>query len=145
MSRAHLRMNEYHLWERMHSKPTMIGEAMANENVTKFEELLRTDEALQARLQQLVDSFEGDATDEQAVFDATLGKMAAEAGLPFTLEEGREVAFGERPLSDGELDAAAGGSGACYVVGYSTEPEVECTSAQFHACAYAGLGFPDCS
>lgn len=118
---------------------------MAENNVSKFEELLRTDEALQAKLKELSEAFTGDATDEQAIFDATIGKLAAEAGLPFTLEEGRAFALADRKLSDEELDAIAGGGGACYFVGYSTEPEAECGSAEFHACAYVGVGIPDWS
>ena len=49
-------------------------------NFEKFEELLRGDEALQAKLQELAASFEGDKTDEQAVFEATIGKLAPRLG-----------------------------------------------------------------
>lgn len=130
----------YHVGE---SHSTTIGENMANENVSKFEELLRTDEALQARLQELSSSFEGDKADFQAFFDATIGKLAAEAGLPFTMEEGRDsFAF---DLSDAELDAVAGGDGLCWIQGYTDGPEAECGSAEFHVCFFSGISIPDCS
>ena len=116
---------------------------MASENVTRFEELLKNDEALQAKLQELAAAFEGDATDEQAIFDATIGKLAEEAGLPFTLEEGREAASAGHELGDAELEAVAGGGGFCYVIGGSSEPEATCGRADFHACAYVGITMLD--
>jgi len=117
---------------------------MANDNVLKFEELLRNDETLQAKLQQFADAYEGDPANEQALFDATIGKAAAEAGLPFSLEEGKEAFFANRELDDNELGAVAGGGGWCYVVGGSNEAEAKCDYADFHACAYVGVGFADC-
>ena len=118
---------------------------MANENVERFEELLKNDAALQAKLQELSKAYVGDAADEQAVFEATIGKLAAEAGLPFTFEEGREAALAGRDLSDAELEAVAGGSGFCYVIGGSSEPEATCGRADFHACAYVGITMLDIS
>ena len=115
---------------------------MARENVTRFEELLKSDEALQAKLQELTKAYAGDTTDEQAVFEATIGKLAAEAGLPFTLEEGREAAAAGRELGDAELEAVAGGSGVCYMIGGANDAEAQCSNAHFgHACAYVGVSF----
>ena len=113
---------------------------MASENVARFEELLKGDAALQAKLQELATAFEGDKTNEQAVFDATIGKLAAEAGLPFTLEEGREFAAAGRELGDAELEAVAGG-GWCYAIGGASDVEATCGDSEFHACAYVGVGF----
>ena len=59
---------------------------MANENVARFEELLKGDDALKARLEELAKAYDGPADDQKAVFDATIGKLAAEAGFPFTFE-----------------------------------------------------------
>lgn len=109
-------------------------------NVAKFEELLRGDEALQAKLQELMAAFEGDKADEQAVFEATLGKLAAEAGLPFTLEEARETVTAGRELGDAELEAVAGGKGVCYLIGGVDDAEAECAKGVHgYACAYLGV------
>ena len=112
-------------------------------NVTKFEEMLKSDEALQAKLQELTEAYAGDKADEQAIFEATVGKLAAEAGLPFTLEEAREVVFSGRELGDDELEAVAGGSGVCYMIGGSNEAEAKCHNDAYigHACAYVGVSF----
>ena len=115
---------------------------MASENANKFEELLRADEALQAKLSEAAATFEGDKADEQAVFDATVGKLAAEAGLPFTLEEAREVAMSGHELSDEELESVAGGYGVCYLIGGSDEAEADCHGGNLgHACAYVGVSW----
>lgn len=42
---------------------------MATENAGRFEKLLREDEALQARLQAALKAFDGDKSDEKAVFE----------------------------------------------------------------------------
>ena len=114
---------------------------MASENVARFEELLKGDAALQAKLQELATAFEGDKTNEQAVFDATIGKLAAEAGLPFTLEEGREFAAAGRELGDAELEAVAGG-GWCYAIGGTGGAEAGCDITSGYACAYLGISGP---
>ena len=113
---------------------------MANENVARFEELLKNDEALQEKLNELSKAYEGDKEDEQAIFEATVGKLAEEAGLPFTLEEAREAVFAGRELGDAELDAVAGG-GYCYFIGGASDVEATCGDSEFHACAYVGVGF----
>ncbi len=116
---------------------------MANENVSKFEEMLRGSEELQAKLQELAAAYEGDKADEQAVFDATIGKLAAEAGLPISFEDARSFALEGRELSDTELDAVAGGYGVCYMIGGSNEVEAECQNNAYigHACSYVGVSF----
>ena len=109
---------------------------MANENVGKFEELLKGSEELQAKLKELAAEFEGDKTDAKAIFNATIGKLAEEAGLPFTFDEGAAYVGEDRNLSDEELDAVAGGGdswGVCYIVGISNGPDFE-----GHLCAYLG-------
>ena len=52
-------------------------------NAEKFEELLRSNEELQAKLKAAAEAFEGDMTDEAAVFDAVIAPLATEAGVPF--------------------------------------------------------------
>ena len=109
---------------------------MAQENIAKFEEKLRGDEALQAQLKELSEAYDGPADDEQAIFDATLGQLAGGIGLSFTLEEARHYALaGGRVLSDDELEAVAGGSGFCYFIGGSDDVEIE----GVHTCAYVGV------
>ena len=116
---------------------------MAHENVSKFEEMLRGSEELQSKLQELVSSYEGDKADEQAVFDATIGQLAAGVGLPISFEDACDFALANRELSDAELDAVAGGYGVCYMIGGSNEVEAECQNNAYigHACSYVGVSF----
>ena len=113
-------------------------------NVEKFEELLRTDEVLQAKVKELAGSYEGDREDEKAFFEAVFAPLAEEAGLPFTFEDGIEFAEAGKELDDTELDSVAGGKAVCWVIGGSTEPEVSgCSSSDEstggNACAYVGV------
>ena len=114
-------------------------------NREKFEDLLRSDEGLQAKLRAATEAFEGDTADERAVFDALIAPLAAEAGLPFTFEEATEPATTGRELSDAELDAVAGGYNACVVIGGGEELEDPgaCIDKFFGAgaCKYIGVGF----
>ena len=118
---------------------------MAAENAIKFEKLLREDEALQAKMEAALKAFDGDRSDEKAVFDATVAPLAAEAGLPYTFEEAAESTQ-ERELDDDELDAVAGGSW-CFIIGgghdrdsntVDTENGVGVTG--FGTCEYVGIG-----
>ena len=109
---------------------------MANANVERFEELLRTDEALRAKLDEATAAYAGDPADEKALFEAVIAPLAAELGLPFSFEEGRESYAAE--LSDAELETVAGGDGFCYLIGGSDEPNGECR-APGYVCAYVGI------
>lgn len=115
---------------------------MANENVSKFQELLKGSEEVQAKLQDLAKAYDGDKNDEQALFDATIGELAAGAGLPFTFEEARSVVLATRDLSVTELEAVAGGS-ACYFIGAAPGVDSECTNNRGSACAYVGVTMDD--
>ena len=75
---------------------------MARDNVIKFEELLREDEALRAKLEAATAAYVGDKSDEKAVFEAVVAPLAADAGLPYTYEEGKEASF-RRDLDEAEL------------------------------------------
>lgn len=113
---------------------------MAFENVSKFEKILADNAEIQGKINELAAAFKGDSGDDKALFEATIGMVAAEAGLPFSYEE----ALGVTPdaeLSDDELDMIAGGSGVCYIIGGSTKPETGCvdTEAIGYACAYVGV------
>ena len=112
-------------------------------NVQKFEELLSSDEALQAKMRELVDAYNGDGGDERAFFEAVMAPLSQEAGLPFTFEEGVQYVSSERELNDAELDAVAGGSG-CWLIGGSNGPDADACSEDVYganACAYVGVGF----
>ena len=118
---------------------------MAAENASKFEKLLREDEALRARMEAALKAFDGDKSDEKAVFDAAVAPLAAEAGLPYTFEEAVE-SIQTRDLDDSELEAVAGGSW-CIIIGgghdndsntVDTENGVGVTG--FGTCDYVGIG-----
>lgn len=112
---------------------------MANENVKKFEELLRGSEELQAKLKGLLAAFDGDKSDEEALFEATIAKLAEEAGLPFGFDEAKDCAIAEGAISDEELDAVAGGKGFCIIIGGADDVEIECTNEGGYSCAYVGI------
>ncbi len=107
-------------------------------NVEKFEELLRSDDALQKKLATAVEAFTGDKGDEKSVFEAAVAPIAAEAGLPITFEEVVEAST-NRELDDSELDAVAGGDGFCFIIGGTTDVEAKCDSMTGQACAYIGV------
>ena len=112
-------------------------------NVQKFEELLRSDEALQAKMRELAAAYDGDEGDERAFFEAVMAPLAKEAGLPFTFEEGTQFVLSGRVLDDAELDAVAGGSG-CWLIGGNNGPDPDACSEEVYganACAYVGVSF----
>ena len=75
---------------------------MAAENASKFEKLLREDEALRAKMEAAFKAFEGDTSDEKAVFDATVAPLAwcqTTGGWP-CIERGSERASSSKTGSD---------------------------------------------
>ncbi|MCR4907270.1 MAG: Nif11-like leader peptide family natural product precursor [Lachnospiraceae bacterium] len=84
---------------------------MSKENVIKFEEKVMKDGELQKKLEAAAKAYEGDKTDEKAVFEAVIVPIAREIGLEFTFEEAdgfrKEVPDGEVDLKD--MKAVAGG------------------------------------
>jgi len=118
---------------------------MAVENASKFEKLLREDKELQAKLEVAIEAFDGDKSDEKAVFDATVAPLAAEAGLPYTFEEAVESTQ-SRELDEGELEAVAGGSW-CVIIGGGHDKETNTVTTKngvgvtgFGTCKYVGVG-----
>lgn len=116
-------------------------------NIEKIEELLRSDEAVQAKLKAAADAYEGDRTDEKAFFDATFGKVGEELGFPVSFEEAAAHAKKMVNLNDSEVDAVAGGGDFCYIVGGTSEggDHGDCLGTKdwatgFGACVYVGSG-----
>lgn len=109
-------------------------------NLEKFEELLRSDEALQAKLRDATEAFEGDKSDERAFFDTVVAPLAAEVGLPFTYDDAKELAREGAELSDDALDAVAGG--VCFILG-AGEGSGACMGGWMGAtgCYGVGVGF----
>ncbi len=92
---------------------------MAKDNVIKFEEKVMNSEELQKKLMDAAKTFDGDRTDEKAIFEAVILPLAKEVGMDFTFEEAAEVkkAGADRELGSGELKSVAGG--------YMTSRELE--------------------
>lgn len=118
---------------------------MAVENAIKFEKLLREDEELQAKMEAALKAFDGDKSDEKAVFDATVAPLAAAAGLPYTFEEAVESSQA-RELDERELEAVAGGSW-CIIIGGGTDNDSNTVDTAngvgvtgFGTCKYVGIG-----
>ena len=79
---------------------------MAEDNAIKFIELLTSDSEIQEKLRDATAAYDG-PKGEREVFDAVVAPIAAQAGLPFTFEEGVQYVSSERELNDAELDAVA--------------------------------------
>lgn len=110
---------------------------MANESIQKLEELMRTDKDVQAKIKAAVEAYDGDKTDEQAIFEATVGKVGEELGFSISYEEARAYATKLVALDDGEIDAVAGGS-VCWFIGASRT-----TDDEDAYCAYVGITIDD--
>lgn len=122
---------------------------MSKENAGKFQDLLSSDEELQAKFRAAVEAYAGDAGDEHAAFEAIVAPLAEGAGLPFTYEEGKELALDGAELTDEQLEAAAGGWAFCILMGAGSS-EVEatdrCTCDEqigqgWGACYIQGVGY----
>lgn len=112
-------------------------------NVERFEELLRSDEALQEKMRSATEAYEGDKADECAVFEAVVVPLAAEVGLPFTFEEAKGVVAESEELDLDDLDEVAGGVSFCLAVGGSGGTSTDAcdyTAAGANACQYVGVG-----
>ena len=66
-------------------------------------------------------------------------ELSEEAGVPFTLEEGKALATGGE-LSDDELAAVSGGN-PCFIFGGGNGVEAHCEGGFGVACAYLGVSF----
>ena len=98
---------------------------MAIENVRRFEEKINGDEALQARLKELSDAFDGDRQDPRAVFEAV------------EYVDQRD----DEDLTADEAKAVAGGWVACVIVGFGGLEADTCGGNEWTgAAACAGLG-----
>ena len=118
---------------------------MATENASKFEKLLREDEALREKMEAAFKAFDGDKSSEKALFDATVAPLAAEVGLPYTFEEAVESTQA-RELDDAELEAVAGGSW-CIIIGGGHDRDSNTVDTKngvgvtgFGTCEYVGIG-----
>ena len=77
--------------------------------------------------------------DEREVFGAVIAPPAAEAGLPFSYEEGKAYVTEGIELSDETLDAVA--RGGCFIFGYDEDIDA-CIdeSLGMTACSFIGVG-----
>ena len=85
------------------------------ENIKKFYDMLESDAALQEKVAQLNEKYEGQEPDKKVIFEELVNLATAE-GYPFSIEE-LEAYFQEKEaevksriaLSEDELEAVAGG------------------------------------
>lgn len=85
------------------------------QNFQKFMELVNSDEAIQKKLEEAVKNYTGEQT-EQAAFENIVVPVAAEAGLPFTMEDFKQSVH---ELTPDEMNQVAGGRsiGTCHGMG----------------------------
>ena len=86
---------------------------MAQGNIERFVAMLKADEGLRARLEAAVREH-GDDADARRAFDATVGAISAEVGLPVTYNDALaayEEGQSGTELSDDMLEAVVGGVG----------------------------------
>jgi len=116
-----------------------------NQNIEKFIELVKADEALQKELQSTADGYTGETTLE-AVFHNILQPIAQKAGLPFTEEDCREyLAVQSESLNLDEMGQVSGGEGGAgvgvsYCDGVGGGVNVTGGAAGFGFCILVGYG-----
>ena len=108
------------------------------ENVKKFYEALKSDEALRGRAEALDAKYGGTSPDEAAL-TADLITFAKSEGYDFTAEELEAYANAPKHIDDDELEAVAGGASdtkacACFAGGGGKREGVTC------ACVFGGGG-----
>jgi len=119
-------------------------------DITRFEELLKTDEKLRNRLKEALCSYDGDQTEEE-VFNSVLAPIAAEYDIFATFDEFKTYIDG---ISNQELNAAeisqitggkrykgVGGS-LCYAVGVGIGGVAEKNGevGEVNTCLIVGMG-----
>ena len=100
------------------------------ENVKKFYEALKSDEALRGRADALSGKHK-DAMPDDAAVKADLIAFAAAEGYAFTADELEAYANAPKFIDDDELEAVAGGAKdtktcQCYIGGGGTKDGVTC-------------------
>jgi len=100
---------------------------MSNENVKKFYEAIRQDEALKQKFMELSQKYQGEPMDEakrMSVFEKEALPLAALISYSFTVDDLKQYemetqqANMNRELSDEELEAVTGGDcGSCSGIG----------------------------
>ena len=82
-----------------------------NEGIKKFEEMLKTDEGLQKKLQAAMESYSGEKT-EKAIFENVLCPLAAEYDIHASYDEYKAYleSMADAQLSGDELSQVAGGT-----------------------------------
>lgn len=85
-----------------------------HDKVKQLQETLDNNDELRWRLNESVAAFNGDKSDNRAVFEAIIAPIAWEAGIALTYDEVIAVAKDGAELTDDELDAVAGGVGSVY-------------------------------
>jgi len=89
------------------------------EDLVKFLELVKTDEALQKKLEEAAKNYTGEQTNE-AVFNTVIVPVAKEAGYDITLDDMTQFVH---ELNPDEMGQVAGGYGAgiggqiCFILG----------------------------
>lgn len=117
------------------------------EDLQKFLDLVKTDEALQKKLEEAVSGYDGEQT-EEAVFEAIIIPAAKEAGFSFTMDEYKQ-SVQELDLNEMAQVSGGGGYGACFAgcaiigvgLGGAGGKDDNMKSYGGTACAAVGLGW----
>ena len=121
-----------------------------NQDVRKFEELMRNDPEIQKKLVERAENYTGDKTDAKELFNEVILPVAKEAGLEATYEEMVEyinslnLTPGDE-LSEDELQQIAGGYKnewelRCAFIGYCSAPGTSNDDEAIGACLTLGVG-----
>ena len=121
-----------------------------NEGIKKFEELIKTDEQAQKKLNTALENYTGENT-EEAVFNNVLLPVAEEYGITASFEDFKDymASLNNEELSKDELVQVAGGKLEGVGVGYTTcrvvglGGGINGTSEGGGACVVLGAGWGD--
>lgn len=98
---------------------------------------------VEPRVTAALAAYKGDRENDKAVFNAVVAPLAEELGMPFTFDEAVEHAAEGVELTREDMDAVAGGTSFCILIGGSDNEYCEqCEEESYgdNDCQYLGIG-----